>query len=46
MGTEETPAWNSLPADKRSKKTTFKNATVYEPGWGPDPVTGLPKYNG
>mgnify|MGYP001185225024 FL=1 len=46
MGTEETPAWNSLPADKRAKKTNFKNATVYEPGWGPDPVTGLPKYIG
>lgn len=46
MGTEEAPAWNSLPADKRQKVTNFKNATVYEPGWGPDPTTGLPTYTG
>ena len=46
MGTEESPAWNSLPANKRQKVTTFKNPTVYEPGWGPDPVTGRPIYTG
>ena len=46
MGTEEAPCWNSLPANKRQKVTNFKNATVYEPGWGPDPVTGRPVYTG
>ena len=46
MGTEEAPAWNSLPANKRQKVTVFKNATTYDPGWGPDPVTGKPVYTG
>ena len=46
MGTEEAPAWNGLPAEKRQKITKFKNPTVYEPGWGPDPVTGSPVYTG
>ena len=46
MGTEEAPAWNGLPAEKRQKVTTFKNATVYEPGWELDPVTNRPKYVG
>ena len=46
MGTEEAPAWNGLPAEKRQKITKFKNPTVYEPGWGPDPVTGRPVYTG
>lgn len=42
MGTEDAPAWESLPAEKRQKVTTFRNGTVYEEGWGPDPVTGRP----
>jgi len=46
MGTEEAPCWNSLPANKRQKVTVFKNATTYDPGWGPDPVTGRPVYTG
>ena len=46
MGTEEAPAWNGLPAEKRQKVTKFKNATVYEPGWELDPVTNRPKYVG
>ena len=46
MGTEEAPAWNSLPAEKRQKVTKFKNETVYEPGWELDPTTNRPVYNG
>ena len=46
MGTEEAPSWNGLPPEKRQKITKFKNPTVYEPGWGPDPVTGRPVYTG
>ena len=46
MGTEEAPAWNGLAAEKRQKVTTFKNATTYDAGWGPDPVTGKPVYTG
>ena len=46
MGTEEAPAWNSLPAEKRQKVTTFKNATTYEPGWELDPATNRPRYVG
>ena len=46
MGSEEAPAWNSLPADKRQKVTKFKNETVYEPGWELDPTTNRPKYVG
>ena len=46
MGTEEAPAWNSLPAEKRQKLTKFKNETVYEPGWELDPTTNRPKYVG
>jgi len=46
MGSEEAPSWNGLPAAKRQKITTFKNPTSYEPGWGPDPTTGLPVYTG
>ena len=46
MGTEEAPAWNSLPAEKRQKVTTFKNATTYEPGWELDPATTSPRYVG
>ena len=34
MGTEEAPAWNGLPAEKRQKVTKFKNPTTYEPGLG------------
>ena len=46
MGTEEAPAWNSLPAEKRQKVTTFKTATTYEPGWELDPATNRPRYVG
>ena len=46
MGTEEAPAWNSLPAEKRQKVTKFKNETVYEPGWELDPATNRPRYVG
>ena len=46
LGTEEAPAWNGLPAEKRQKITTFKNATVYEPGWELDPTTNRPVYKG
>ena len=46
MGTEEAPAWNGLAAEKRQKVTTFKNATTYDAGRGPDPVTGKPVYTG
>ena len=46
MGTEEAPAWNSLPAEKRQKLTKFKNETVYEPGWELDPTTNRPVYKG
>lgn len=45
MGSEETPCWNSLPNEKKQKITRFANATQYEAGWGPDPVTGKPKYD-
>ena len=43
MGSEEAPAWNSLPAEKRQKVAKFKNETVYEPGWELDPTTNRPK---
>tara|TARA_B100001989_G_scaffold31391_1_gene18685 strand:+ start:826 stop:1299 length:474 start_codon:yes stop_codon:yes gene_type:complete len=46
MGTEEAPAWNGLPAEKRQKVTKFKNATTYEPGWELDPATNRPRYVG
>ena len=46
MGTEEAPAWNGLPAEKRQKVTKFKNPTTYEPGWELDPATNRPRYVG
>ena len=46
MGSEEAPAWNSLPAEKRQKVAKFKNETVYEPGWELEPTTNRPKYVG
>ena len=46
MGTEEAPAWNGLPAEKRQKVTKFKNPTTYEPGWELDPATNRPSYVG
>ena len=46
MGTEEAPAWNGLPAEKRQKITKFKNATTYEAGWELDPTTNRPRYVG
>ena len=45
MGSEEAPCWDSLPAENKQKITRFSNATVYDPGWGPDPITGQPKYD-